>query len=93
MRNSQRWMSLVARPFARLPEWLKAVLIMWTFLSILVVAIPPLHDNLPRWFALAIVLPYAAILFLILIPVMFLDLLRVLIWPVRKAASLLRKAH
>ena len=93
MKAGERWMALVARPFARLPEWAKAILLMWTLLSIIVITIPPLHENLPRWFGLAIALPYAIILFLIVIPVMFLDLLRLLSWPVRKTVSLLRKAH
>ena len=93
MKSSERWMELIGRPFGRLPEWVKAILVMWTLLSVMVVAIEPLHENLPRWFGLAIVLPYAVILLLIVIPVMFLDLLRLLSWPFRKAASLMRKAH
>jgi hypothetical protein len=85
-------MEMVGRPFGRLPEWAKAILLMWTLLSILIITIEPLHENLPRWFGLAIALPYAVILLLVVVPVFVLDLFRILSWPFRKAAALLRKA-
>ena len=93
MKAEETWLRTVLRPFARLPEWAKIILILWTLLSVVVAMVEPLHQNLPPWFAVVIAAPYAFILFVIVIPALLMSWGRVIAWPFKRAAALLRKAH
>ena len=93
MRAEETWLETVSRPFARLPEWAKAILMLWTLLSVIVVLVEPLHQNLPGWFAVVIAAPYVFFLFVIVVPALLMSWARAIAWPFRKAAALFRKAH
>lgn len=73
----------MGRGFDHCPEWLKITLLLWTLLAILFVAVDELHKNVPQWFRLVMVAPYALLLVVVVIPAMLARWARWLAWPVR----------
>jgi hypothetical protein len=86
------WVERTTGGFDRWPEWLRIIVILWTLLSVLFVAIDEFHTNVPRWFGWVMVAPYALLLSIVVIPAMFGRWLGWLTWPVRKLVRLIRRS-
>ena len=88
----QNWVERMRREFDRWPEWLRIVLILWTLLAILFVFVDDLHTNVPKWFGLVVVAPYALLLLFVIIPAMLGRCIELLTWPVRFLVRLARRS-
>ena len=86
------WVEHTGKVFDRWPEWLKIVLILWTLVAILFVFVDELHTNVPKWFGLLMVAPYALSLIVVVIPAVLGRLLHWLTWPLRFLIGLARRS-
>jgi hypothetical protein len=86
------WVERMGKSFDRWPEWLKIVLILWTLVAILFVFVDELHTNVPKWFGLLMVAPYALLLLFVVIPAMFGRWLQWLTRPLRFLIRLGRRS-
>lgn len=90
-RFDEWWIERMGSGFDRWPEWLKITLILWTLLAILFGAVDELHRNVPQWFGVVMVAPYALLLFIIVIPAMLARWARWLAGPVRLMLRLIAR--
>lgn len=88
----QWWVERMGRGFDRWPEWLKIVVILWTLVAILFVFVDQLHTNVPKWFGLLMVAPYALLLVVVVAPAILGRWLQWLTWPFRFLIRLGRRS-
>ena len=93
MRLEDRWLRKTDALFQSLPGVVRALLIIFGLLGVVVVMIPDLQVGLPIWLRVILVAPILLMLFLEVVPFVVIRWARAISWPIRKIAIFMRKAH